>query len=128
MAYQIGVAEVSLTNLASLATPVPYPKGKSNHRPYAVYRRLGNGSRRGFGLPRTRWIFGVLSQEERDQLAVYCPSGVADTIYITTLMPDDTFVSFVGNVHWPEEEPYQPGYFGNFILEFTDLEELAGGS
>jgi len=128
VAYQIGIAEGSLANLAALATPVPYPKGKSEYRPYAVYRRLGNGSRRGFGLPRTRWIFGVLSQEERDQLAVFCPTGVSDTVYITTLMPDDTYVSFVGTVHWPEEEPYQPGYFGNFVLEFTDLEEIGGGS
>jgi len=127
MPYQIGVAEESLTDLASLTTPVPYPKGKSQYRSYAVFRKLGNGTRRGFGLPRTRWLFGVLSQEERDQLAVFCPSGVSDTVYITTLLPDDSYVSYVGTVHWPEEEDYQPGYF-NFVLEFTDLEEVGGGS
>jgi len=129
MGYEIGVAEVSLTGLGSLVVPVPYPKGKSEYRPYAVYRKLGNGTRRGFGLPHTRWIFGVLTQEERDQLAVFCPSGVSDTVYITTRMPEDSYVSFVGTIHWPEEEATFPGSsFGNFILEFTDLEELAGGS
>ena len=123
MAYEIGLSEEGLTSLAALATPVPYPKGKSEYRPYAVYRRLGNGSRRGFGLPRTRWVFGLLTQEERDQLAEFCPSGVSDTVYITTRMPDDSYVSFVGIIHWPEEEATFPGSsFANFILEFTDLE------
>jgi len=129
MSYEIGLTEVGLTDLASLATPVPYPKGKSGYRPYAVFRKLGNGTRRGFGLPRTRWVFGMLTQEERDQLALFCTSGVSDTVYITTRMPDDSYASFVGTVHWPEGEDTFPGSsFANFILEFTDLEELVGGS
>jgi len=129
MAYEIGLTEIGLTDLADLAAPLPYPKGKSEYRPYAVYRKLGNGTRRGFGLPGTRWIFGVLTQEERDQLALFCPSGVSDTVYISTRMPDDTYADFVGTMHWPEEENTFPGSsFVNFILEFTDLEELVGGS
>lgn len=129
MGYEIGLTEIGLTDLADLTVPVPYPKGKSEYKAYSVFRRLGNGTRRGFGLPKTRWIFGVITQEERDQLADFCASGVSDTVYITTRMPDDTYVSFVGIIHWPEEEATFPGSsFANFVLEFTDLEELPGGS
>jgi hypothetical protein len=80
-------------------------------------------------LPRTRWIFGLLTQEERDELAAFCPGGVSNTIYIVTKMPDDSYATFVGTLHWPEEEPTFPGSsFANIILEFTDLEEVIGGS
>lgn len=125
MPYKIGSTEPGMTDLASLATPVEYPKSKEEFQPYARYVKLGDGKRRGFGLPRTRWVWPTISQEERDQLRTFFPSGVSDAVYLSTRLPDDSFEDFVAIGHWPEDEPvFGGGYFYNFAIEFTDMEAL----
>lgn len=124
MTYQIGSTEVGMTDLASLGTAVEYPQGKEHYQPYAVYKTLGDGSRKGFGLPRTKWVWAFITQEERDQLQTFFPTG-SDTVYISTRLPDDTYVDYVCIGNWPEQEPnWVGGYFRNFEIEFVQMEAL----
>lgn len=125
MAYEIGETEVGLTDLADLTVPVEYPTSKKYFQPYAVYKRLGDGSRKGYGLPRTRWLWPHITQEERDQLQEFFEGAASVTLYITTRLPDDTYDSYVCIAHWPDEEPaWVGGYFQNFAIDFTNLEAV----
>lgn len=122
MPYEIGATEVGMTALASLGTPVEYPKGE--YEPYARYARLGDGLLRGFGLPVARWTFPLLTSEERDMLKTFC-SGASATVFISTKLNDNTYDDFSATMMWPSEEHRWPGgHFSNLVIEFRDLVAL----
>lgn len=127
MSYEIGSTQGGMTDLADLTVPVEYPTGKKYYQPYAKYIKLGDGSRKGLGLPKTKWVWPQITQEERDQLETFFTTG-SDTVYISTRLPDDSFADFMCIGNWPEEEPaWVGGYFQNFEIEFTQMEALGGG-
>ena len=122
MPYEIGSTEGGMTDLASLTTPVEYPRGE--YEPYARYARLGDGTVRGFGLPVARWTFPVLTLEERTQLKTFC-SGPSATVFISTKNNADTFVDYQATMIWPDEENrWGGGHFNNLVIEFRDLVAL----
>lgn len=124
MPYQIGATSGTLTDLDALTTPVPNPIAKEHFQEYSLYKTLGNGKRKGYGTPKTKWEFALLSQEEYDELAAFFPTG-SDTVYITTRLPDDSYVSYEVTGNFPIQKPvFGGGYFNNIVIEFEFMEEL----
>lgn len=124
MPYKIGSTAGGMVDLALLTVPVEYPVGKEHYQPYSLYKKLGSGFRRGYGLPRTRWVWPLITQEERDQLEAFFPTG-SDTVFISTRLPDDSFVDYecVGN--WIVKEPgFGGGHLKNFVIEFEHMEVI----
>lgn len=122
MPYEIGSTEVGMTDLADLTEAVDYPRGE--YEPYALYKRLGDGSIKGFGQPVARWTFPILTKEQRDQLKTFC-SGASATVFISTKLNDNSFDDFQAIMVWPEREArWYGGYFQNLVIEFQQLEAL----
>lgn len=123
MSYAIGTTYGNLTDMAELLEPVDYPRGE--YEPYAKYVKLGDGTIKGLGLPVARWVFPIITVEQRDQLKEYC-DGASAAVYITTKMNDDTFEDFTATMIWPNDEKrWGGGHFANLEIEFRNLEVVA---
>lgn len=124
MSYEIGTTEAGMVALSALTVPVEDPKGKENFERYALYKIAGDGQRKGYGLPRTKWVWGVILQAERDQLKTFFPDE-SNVVYIKTRLPDDSYVSYKAIGNWVEKEPsFGGGYVKNLVLEFSYMETL----
>ena len=124
MAYEIGTTEAGMTALSALPVPVGDPKSKEHFERYALYRLAGDGRKKGYGLPRTKWEWGFITQEERDQLKTFFPLE-SNTVFIKTRLPDDSFATYEAIGNWIEQEGnFGGGYVKNLVIEFTFMEAL----
>lgn len=117
--FKIGTTQGGMTNLESLATPVPLPQ--SDYLPYARTVILGNGRTRGVGSPVVTWTFQLLSLAEYTQLRQFC-SGSSAHVFIRTKVDDDTWADLEGDLIWPNES--QNRWYGNrknLVLTFRGL-------
>jgi hypothetical protein len=118
--FMIGTTQVGLANLESLTTPVVAPR--ATYRPYTDKVQLGDGSFRGIGAPIVTWRWGFLTQEQRDQLRLYC-TGKSAAVHIQTTIVDsaDEYRQFSCVMVWPDEEERQTTRRLDFVLEFRQL-------
>lgn len=109
-----------LTNVESLATPVPAPK--STFEEYLEQVQLGDGTVRGAGWMTATWHWDVLSQAQRNQLRTYC-TGASEVVYIRTRKNDssDAYANYKAVMIWPSEEK-TAGRRLDFTLRFQALE------
>jgi hypothetical protein len=117
--FEIGTTQVGMTNIESLATPVPLPQ--FDYLPFARVVNLGSGGTRGVGSPVATWTFGLLSIQEYNQLRTFC-AGASAVVYIRTRVDDDTYDDFQAKMIWPNEG--QGRWFGNrknFVITFRNL-------
>jgi hypothetical protein len=120
--FEIGSSLIGMTNLESLTTALPVPR--SWFYPFSEYVMTGNGKKRGIGLPRARWVFPVLTTEQRDQLREFCEDPSTDVFIRTaTNEDDDAYATFSGVMHWVEEEERLAGFRFEVEILFTELVE-----
>lgn len=117
--YQIGTTLEGIATLKSLGLPDP----KHSFMGYSATVDLGNGGVRGIGLPVARWIYGYLTQAQRDIFRTFC-TGASATVFIETRTSDssDAFDQFQGVMIWPREPEDKDAFRRiNFVLEFRNL-------
>jgi len=117
--FMIGTTEVGMTNLESLATPVPLPQ--FDFMPFARVVNLGSGGTRGVGSKVVTWTFQLLSIEEYTQLRTFCP-GASAVVYIRTKVDDDTYADFQAKMICPNDGMGR--WFGsrkNYVVTFRNL-------
>ena len=103
--FKIGSTS-TITNIESLATPLPVPRAPFN--PYARSVMAASGASVGKGFPSCQWIFSRLTPAQREQLRTFCP-GVSAVVYIHTMTNDsDAYANFQAVMHWPDEERRDP--------------------
>jgi hypothetical protein len=112
-----------MVNVEALIANFPPPRSK--FRPYVVSVDLGNGAARGLGRPLTSWLWGFLTQAQRNALRQYFP-GRSTACYINTRKNDasDAYVTYSAICLWPDEEDRQTTRRLNFTLEFRNLISL----
>jgi hypothetical protein len=115
-----------LTNIESLAVPLPEPK--STYQPYSRLVIKGNGAAQGVGAPVASWTFALLSITEYNQLRTFCPGASAE-IYIHTKKDDDTFADFSCTMIVPND-PQDRWYAvrKNYTVTFRNLVLIPEGS
>ncbi len=124
MAYEIGTTEAGMAELSALVVAVEDPKGKEYFERYSFYKLAGDGQKKGYGLPRTKWVWALITQEERDQLKSFFPLE-SNTIFIKTRLPDGSYASYQAIGNWQEKESvFGGGYIKNLEIEFSFMEAL----
>jgi hypothetical protein len=118
--FKIGATQVGMTNLESLATPIPLPQ--TDYLRFARTVTLGSGLTRGVGLPVATWTFQLLSIEEYNQLRQFC-TGASAHVFLRTKIDDDTYDDLEGDLIWPNESQnrWYGGYRKNLVLTFRGL-------
>lgn len=91
------------------------------YQPYSRSVILGDGTQRGLGYPRVRWLFKGLRPEQRENLKDFCASLSAE-VYIRTPTNETaagvrTWDDFSGILQWTTE-PEQVG------LNYVEMVEL----
>lgn len=119
--YSISSSGSDVTDLASLATPIPYPKGF--FQLYSQMIPLADGTTRGGGWPVASWHWGVLSRAQRDQLRTLLPNSSGSCwIYTRTMDNADAYSLYRASYIWPiEQEERDTGRRLNFQLDFKYL-------
>jgi hypothetical protein len=121
-----------LVNVETISPGIFPPK--SRIKPYAEYRDVGNGLRRGCGKPVGAWQWGYLSQQQRDALRNFIPNadllspGVSIRSYVRTRYMEnlDAYLTFEAVLIWPDEEtrsafqPTKPSR-EEFVLGMRDM-------
>ena len=119
---KIGTSVGNLTELLGLAIPVE--EFDIVPRPYQESVIAGDGTKKGLGFPSQTWTRNGITNDERAQLRVYCPSESAAVFIETTDPEDDTAtVIYSAIMHWPDEEDPQINKRLGFVLTFTNLIE-----
>lgn len=120
MNFGIGTTALNITDLASLATPVEYPR--STYLPVATAKRTGANTVRGLGLPVAIWEFQLITLAERNKLKTYC-TGQSATVFISTKKDDDTYDEFECTLIWPVDDTSKRWYGErrDLVLEFVNL-------
>jgi len=120
---------VNLVNVEDLTVPVFSPKG--TFVPFSQYLTLGNGLVRGLGWATARWLWGFLSNTQRDQLRLFCDDGsgnplASNSVYIRTRNNEqtDAFAYYKANMVWPQEEEKQAAKRLTFAIDFQNLVEI----
>jgi hypothetical protein len=104
--YMIGTnasGSGAMTNVESLATPVPAPRTQSFH-PYSQMLALGDGTIRGGGWANVEWVFDNITDAQRDMLRTFC-TGASQEVWIQTKTMDtlDTYAIYHAIMVWPIE-------------------------
>jgi len=91
------------------------------YQPYSKSVILGDGTQRGLGYPRARWLFKGLRPEQRENLKDFC-SALSAEVYIRTPTNETaagvrTWDDFSGILQWTTE-PEQVG------LNYVEMVEL----
>ncbi len=91
------------------------------YQPYSRSVILGDGTQRGLGYPRARWLFKGLRPEQRENLKDFC-SALSAEVYIRTPTNETaagvrTWDDFSGILQWTTE-PEQVG------LNYVEMVEL----
>jgi hypothetical protein len=103
--FQIGITS-SMTNIESLATPLPVPRAP--FRPYARVTTTASGLTVGKGFASCQWVFSMLTAAQRTQLRTFC-AGASAAVYIRTMTNEaDGYASYQAIMHWPEDERRDP--------------------
>lgn len=120
--FKIGTTLGGMTNIESLATPLPAPKA-----PYKLYMRSlmsSSGLTVGRGFPVCQWIFPLLTAAQRTQLRTFC-TGASASVYIRTMTNEaDAYANYLAVMHWPDEERRDPSKRHDrleFVVLFTHL-------
>lgn len=120
--YKLGTTYGGLTNVRSLATPIPYPY--SDPAPFSRVEDAASGARYGFGSPIIKWSWKFLRRAQRDFLrSTYCASpAMSNTVYVAQLDTEGTERAYLGTMVWPVPEDVQAERVLDFVLIFRDLE------
>lgn len=124
----IGANSGALVNIESLNSgdfpPPQYP-------PFIEYPRrelLADGTMRGLGLPRTRFAWAFLTQDQRDALAAYCTDLVSSTVSIEIQdnEAETTYNRYDCIMHWPAEDQLEhiTNKIIGFSLDFVNLVDI----
>lgn len=103
--FKIGTTLNDMVNIESLSTPLPVPRAIFIDYPELIVAASGRSYGRGY--PSCKWIFSLLTSEQRQQLKSFCP-GSSSVVYIRTLTNDDTYANYQAIIHWPENEERDP--------------------
>jgi hypothetical protein len=101
-AIKIGLTEAALTNIESLNSG-DFPAPKQPFWDYPRREQLADLSWRGLGLPKFRLDFGIITQAQRDALAVYCTNLVSCPVFVELLNNDDDTKRYSCVMVWPDE-------------------------
>lgn len=120
--YEIGTTLEGMTNIESLATPLPVPRAP--FRDSARRVRAASGRVYGQGFASCEWLFSPLSSAQRAQLKTFCADESAN-VYIKTLASNDTYKVYQAVMVWPETEDREPAIRDriDFAVSFTHLVE-----
>jgi len=127
--FEIGLTAGTMTNIESLATPLPVPRAP--FKPYAKSVTAASGVSVGKGFPSCQWIFSRITPAQREQLRLFC-AGDSATVYIRTMTNEadpgnsvaaDAYREYQAVMHWPEErrDPAKTHDRLEFPVGFTHL-------
>lgn len=127
--FAIGTTYGGLTNVESLTTKAPLMAPKPMYMAYSTSVQLGNGGRRGLGLPVIIWDFGYIYTDMLTALRVICPGAYAD-VYIRSRLESGNptssaaYTYYQATMIWPELDSYQyvggKGIYQPFQLRFEN--------
>lgn len=117
--FKIGTSVVGLTNIESLATPLPVPRVT---RPTYELVKLGDGSMREVGFPFCSWTWPQLTIAQVEQLRTFC-TGSSVSIYMRTLtrVSATTYANYLATMTWPDDEDSRGGYVFNLTVKFDSM-------
>lgn len=117
--FKIGTTLAGITNIESLATPLPVPRVT---RPTYELVKLGNGSYRDVGFPYCTWTFPQLTKAQVTQLRTFC-SGSSATVFIRTLtqVNGTTYANYQATMIWPDDEDARGGYEFGIEVRFETM-------
>jgi hypothetical protein len=112
------ISALAAGNVETLGLKAP----KSTFKPATTSIDLGNGLARNMGRPVTSWLWGFLTQAQRNTLRAFC-TGKSARVYINTRANDasDSYITYDAIALWPDAEERSAGRRLNFTLEFRDL-------
>jgi len=121
--FKIGATLGGITSLDILPTPVLDPT--TDFKPYSKLIDLGSGLKRGAGYATAKWIYGYITEAQRNQLRTFC-TGASAEVFIRTRTRDTSgstlFKTFKAVMTWPEQEDYRNSRRTDFIISFSRLE------
>jgi len=108
----------ALSNVETLGLNAP----RSTFKPWVSTIDLGNATARALGRPLAAWLWGFVTQAQRNTLRAYC-TGKSARVYICTRKNDtsDAYVTYDALMLWPDDEEKATGRRLNFTLQFRDL-------
>lgn len=122
MFYGIGLTAETITDLADLETPIPYPKSEPPH--YETVE-CGDGSLFEVGSEKFSWELPYMEPAWVSMMRTFCP-GSSATVFVSTKLEDDTFGVRQVKLLFPKLPPREGGNYPNVRFEFTRSVEVAG--
>lgn len=121
--FEIGTTYETMTNIESLATPLPVPQATYQDGMERVM--LASGGVRWLGAPMATWIFPEMTEAQRDMLRSFC-SGPSATVYVSTRTnaSGSVFDDFVAVMLWPDAEEHKAGLVFDVQIKFQFLETV----
>jgi hypothetical protein len=116
--YEIGTSIAGMQTLDILGITAPF---QAPYAPYTVEIDAADSRVYGHGLSSTAWLWGFVTQAERDLLKAYCP-GKSAVVYIRTHDDDWEYVYCQAVMIWQPETPPSNGYIVDFSIAFRILQ------
>jgi len=118
--YKIGTSRDGMVTLDILGVPAPH----NEFVPFSLYLDLGNGGARGHGWASDEWLWGFVTQTQRDALKAYIPDAGAH-IFVRDLKDDGlTWRDFECEAIWPQREVRTTGHRIPFAIVLRAMIEL----
>jgi hypothetical protein len=111
--WEIGLSAEAMTNLSDLPIAVYEPEPGSGVSEWSRLYYRGDGRKVGDGFPTNAWRFTMLTQEMVNQLRQFCPDASAG-VYIRTLKPDGTWVTYSALMDWDEKQMEKRRWGGRY--------------
>lgn len=116
--FEIGTSIAGMQTLDILGITPPF---QAPYNPYTVEVDAADARVYGHGFSSTAWLWGFVSQAERDLLKSYCP-GKSAVVYIRTHDADWEWVYCQAIMVWQPESPPNNGFIVEFSLAFRILQ------